>query len=148
MLSVLHPGQDPASDLFTALVMAAASAANGRDALAASLPSHQLLAVRGHEQPCAGESPEWVAEMVAGLSHLVAGRLTQVAFTAPDTGHRRPGRVRPRGPNCRGYLRAAHQQAMTGRARQPCSHRRLAPGRLPGRGTRQRAEPELEMEAG
>src|ERR1035438_4788046 len=34
MLSVLHPVQDPASDLFTPLVMAAASAANGRNAVA------------------------------------------------------------------------------------------------------------------
>jgi hypothetical protein len=37
MLAVIHPVQDPASDLFTALVMAAASAANGRNALARDL---------------------------------------------------------------------------------------------------------------
>jgi hypothetical protein len=58
-LSVLHPAQDPASDLFTALVMAAASAANGRNALARapSLPRHPLPAshppapAHQHEKP-------------------------------------------------------------------------------------------------
>jgi hypothetical protein len=34
MLSVIDPVQDPASGLFAALVMAAASAANGRNVLA------------------------------------------------------------------------------------------------------------------
>jgi hypothetical protein len=87
MLSVLHPAQDPASDLFTALVMAAASAANGRNALALapSLPRHSLPVVPAHERPCPGGSPGHVAEMVAGLSHLVAGRLSQAAPLAPDT---------------------------------------------------------------
>jgi len=87
MLSVLHPAQDPASDLFTALVMAAAAAANGRNALALapSLPSHPLPAVPAHQRPCPGGSPEHVADMVTGLSHLVAGRLSQAAACAPDT---------------------------------------------------------------
>jgi hypothetical protein len=49
MLSVIHSAQDPASGLFAALVVAAvsaASAADGRDALALapSLPRHPLLA--------------------------------------------------------------------------------------------------------
>jgi hypothetical protein len=88
MLSVIHPVQDPASDLFTVLVIAAASAANGRNALALapSLPGHPLHTVPAHEQPRPGERPEHVAEVVAGLSHLVAGRLTQAAARAPDTG--------------------------------------------------------------
>ena len=53
MLSVLHPAQDPASDLFTALVMAAASAANGRNALALapSLPRRPLLAMPAEQGP-------------------------------------------------------------------------------------------------
>jgi len=39
MLSVIHPVQDPASGLFAAFVMAAASAADGRNALAARAPT-------------------------------------------------------------------------------------------------------------
>ncbi len=86
MVSVIHPVQDPSSDLFAAFVMAAASAADGRNALALapSLPRHPLLAVPAERQPWSGEPPE----RVAGLSHLVAERLTQAAASAPDTGDR------------------------------------------------------------
>ena len=88
MLSVIHPVQDPASGLFAAFVMAAASAADGRNALALapSLPGHPLLAVPAEQQSWSGEPPERVAEVVAGLSHLVAERLTEAAASAPDTG--------------------------------------------------------------
>jgi hypothetical protein len=88
MLSVIYPVQDPASGLFAAFVMAAASAANGRNALALapSLPGHPLLAVPAEQQPWSGEPPERVAEVVAGLSHLVAERLTQAAASAPNAG--------------------------------------------------------------
>jgi hypothetical protein len=87
MLSVIHPVQDPASDQFAAFVMAAASAANGRNALALapSLPGHPLLAVPAERQPWSGEPPERVAEVVAGLSHLAAERLADAAASAPDT---------------------------------------------------------------
>ncbi len=88
MVSVIHPVQDPSSGLFAALVMAAASAADGRNALALapSLPRHPLLAVPAEQRPWSGEPPERVAEVVAGLSRLVAERLTQAAVSAPDTG--------------------------------------------------------------
>ena len=88
MVSVIHPVQDPASGLFAALVMAAASAADGRNALALapSLPGHPLLATPAEQQSWSGEPPERVAETVAGLSRLVAERLTQAAASAPDTG--------------------------------------------------------------
>ncbi len=90
MVSVIHPAQDPSSGLFAAFVMAAASAADGRNALALapSLPRHPLLAVPEEQQPWSGEPPEHVAEVVAGLSRLVAERLTQAAASAPDTGDR------------------------------------------------------------
>jgi hypothetical protein len=90
MVSVIHPAEDPASGLFTALVMAAASAANGRNALALapSFPGHPLLAVPAVQEPGPGEPPERVAEAVAGLSHLVAERLEQAAASAPDSGDR------------------------------------------------------------
>jgi hypothetical protein len=88
MLSVIYPVQDPASGLFTAFVMAAASAANGRNALALapSLPGRPLLATPAEQQLWSGEPPEYVAEVVATLSTLIAERLTQAAASAPDTG--------------------------------------------------------------
>ena len=90
MLSAIHRVQDPASGLFAALVMAAASAANGRNAvaLAPSLPGRPLLAVPAAQRPRPGERPERLAEVVAGLSHLVAGRLAQAAARAADIGDR------------------------------------------------------------
>ena len=90
MLSAIDPVQDPASGLFAAFVMAAASAANGRNAvaLAPSLPGHPLLAVPAAQVPQPGERPELLGEVVAGLSHLVAGRLAQAAACAPDPGDR------------------------------------------------------------
>lgn len=88
MLSVIYPVQDPASGLLAAFVMAAASAANGRNALALapSLPGRPLLAAPAEQQPWSGEPPERVAEVVATLSTLIAERLMQVAASAPDTG--------------------------------------------------------------
>jgi len=90
MLSVIYPAQDPASGWFAAYVMAAASAANGRNALALapSLPRRPLLAVPAEQGSGPGERPERVAEAVAGLSDLVAGRLAWAASGAPDTGDR------------------------------------------------------------
>ena len=79
MLSVIHLVQDPASGLFAAFVMAAASAANGRTALALapSLPGHPLTAVPSEQRPSPGEPPQQVAEVVAGLIQLVAGHLAR-----------------------------------------------------------------------
>jgi hypothetical protein len=90
MLSVIYPVQDPASGLFAAFVMAAASAADGRNALslAPSLPGPPLLSVPAEQQSWSGESPERVAEAVAGLSSLVAERLAQAVASAPDVGDR------------------------------------------------------------
>ena len=90
MLSAIDRVQDPASGLFAALVMAAASAANGRSAvaLAPSLPGRPLPAVPAAQRPRPGERPEHLAEAVAGLSHLVAGRLAQAAACASDPGDR------------------------------------------------------------
>ena len=86
MLSVIHRVQDPASGWFAAYVMAAASAANGRNAvaLAPSLPHRPLPAVHARQRPWPVEQPERVAEVMAGLSHMVAGRLARAAADAPD----------------------------------------------------------------
>src|SRR5215468_6064950 len=74
MLSVIYPVQDPANGLFATFVMAAASAANGRNALALapSLPGHPLAAAPAEPQLWSGEPPERVAEIVATLSTLIA----------------------------------------------------------------------------
>jgi len=69
--------------MFGALVMAAASAADGRDALlfAPSLPPHPLRradAEEGHD------AAERVADVLAGLSELLAARLDDAASIAPD----------------------------------------------------------------
>ena len=92
MVSVIHPVQDPASGLFAALVMAATSAADGRNALALapSLPRHPLLAAPAEQQSWSGEPSERVAEVVAGLAWLacqIAPACTDVALAArsPDT---------------------------------------------------------------
>jgi hypothetical protein len=90
MVSVIHLVQDPASGLFAAFMMAAASAANGRNALALapSLPGHPLIAVPADQRPASGAPPGRVAEVVAGLSDLVAERLAQAAACAPEAGDR------------------------------------------------------------
>jgi hypothetical protein len=90
MVSVIHRVQDPASGLFAAFVMAAASAANGRNALALapSLPGHPLATVPAGQQSWSGEPPERVAEVVAELSHLAADRLAQASASASDSGDR------------------------------------------------------------
>jgi hypothetical protein len=90
MLSAIDRVQDPGSRLFAGFVMAAASAANGRNAvaLAPSLPGRPLLAVPAGQRSRPGERPEHLAEVVAGLSRLVAGRLAQAAACAADPGDR------------------------------------------------------------
>jgi hypothetical protein len=86
MLSIIQPLQDPASGWFTAFVMAAASAADGRDALlfAASLPGNPLPAASAGQSAPAAQSTEDVATAVAGLSLLAAGRLARAAASARD----------------------------------------------------------------
>jgi hypothetical protein len=82
MRVVVRAREDPASGLFAAFVMAAALAADGRDAIAFA-PS---MPPRGPGVPGAGGvlagTAEEVARGVAGLSGLVAVRLGQVAGQA------------------------------------------------------------------
>jgi len=83
--------EDPATGLFAPFVMAAAAAADGRDAVAfaPSLPSGQ-----SHGAPAAGEGPgqgqsaEGVAGAAAGLSQVLAGSLIRAAGSASDPGDR------------------------------------------------------------
>lgn len=91
MLLAIRVHEDPASGLFGALVMSAASAADGRDAVAfaPSLPPHPgTQASAGGDGEPAGESAEAVAECAAALSRLLAVRLAQAGASAPDPGDR------------------------------------------------------------
>ncbi len=85
MLSVLRAHEDPGDPLFSALVMAAASAADGRDAIlfTPSLPPHRLQTADLEESFGAAVV---VADVLAGLSELLAARLEDAARIASDPG--------------------------------------------------------------
>ena len=91
MLQAIRVHEDPASGLFAAFVMAAASAADGRDAIlfAPSLPPGQdeRRPTAGHEEPAGGNSAS-TADAAAGLSRVLAARLTEAWETASDPGDR------------------------------------------------------------
>jgi 2-oxo-4-hydroxy-4-carboxy--5-ureidoimidazoline (OHCU) decarboxylase len=89
MLQVIRAHEDPASELFAALLMAAASAADGRDAVAfaPSFPPYGgSVAPAVHDGLQAGESAETIAHAVAAVSRLLVARLTQAweSSTHPD----------------------------------------------------------------
>ena len=87
LLPVLHALQEPDSKLFTGAVMAAAYAANGRDALAFA-PS---LTARGHHTArcdrdvSTGDHP---VPDLTGLCDVLAARLAEAATTAAKDGDR------------------------------------------------------------
>jgi len=85
MLPVLRAHEDPDDPMFGAVVMAAASAADGRDAVlfAPSLPPHRLRRADAGERHDAVEA---VVGVLASLSELLAGRLDEAASIAPDPG--------------------------------------------------------------
>lgn len=83
MLSVLRAHEDPGDPIFGAVVLAAASAADGRDAVlsAPSLPPRPLHAAGAEEGHDAATS---VAGVLVGLSELLAARLVDAERVAPD----------------------------------------------------------------
>jgi hypothetical protein len=91
MLQAIRAHEDPASGLFAAFMMAAASAADGRDAVgfAPSLPPYH-----GRDTPAAedgaqaGESPERAADAVVSLSRLLSARLAEAWTSSSDPGDR------------------------------------------------------------
>jgi len=87
MLAVIHGQEDGAGDGFAAFVMAAASAANGRDAVAAA-PSLSPAAPGGETPADGGLWPGLAASeaaaVLAGLSGLLVSRLTDAAARAAD----------------------------------------------------------------
>ena len=90
MLSVIRIHEDPEDGMFIPLVMAAASAADGRDAIAfaPSLPPRRLHPAIAGEQPHEPGSPRAIASKLAALSELLARRLTEAARSAPISADR------------------------------------------------------------
>jgi hypothetical protein len=91
MLLAIRAHENPASGLFAAFVMTAASAADGRDAVAfaPSLPPRPGTQAPGDgDGEPAEENAKAVAESVAALSRLLAVRLAQAGSSAPDPGDR------------------------------------------------------------
>jgi hypothetical protein len=91
VLQAIRAHEDPASGLFAAFMMAAASAADGRDAIlfAPSLPPGRgsSTPAAGDQGP-AGESAASIAGAAAGLSRVLAARLTEAWGKAGDPGDR------------------------------------------------------------
>jgi hypothetical protein len=89
MLSAIEAQQDPGSVAFTAFVMSGASAANGRDAIAAapSLPAatHRVVTTGGTS---ATVTAAQAAAALTGLSRVLVSRLNVAADLAADVGDR------------------------------------------------------------
>jgi hypothetical protein len=88
MLSAIRALEDPATALFIPLVMAAASAAEGRNALsfAPAFPLRPLPAAPTRDEPADAASVQVTAVSLAALSELLAVRLTDAARAAPGHG--------------------------------------------------------------
>jgi hypothetical protein len=86
MLVAVRAHENPASGMFAAFVMAAASAADGRDAVAfaPSFPPSPGTQPPGDDGEPAEENGEAIAQAVAALSRLLAVRLAQAEASAPD----------------------------------------------------------------
>jgi hypothetical protein len=86
ILSIIRAHEDPADGLFIPLVMAAASAAAGRNAIifAPSLPPDSLHPAAKAEEPGDADATAVMVEL-ATLSDLLATRLTKAAHSAPDS---------------------------------------------------------------
>jgi hypothetical protein len=97
MLQILRAHENPASGLFPAVMVAAACAADGRDAImfAPSLPPWQGNGAvledgeqAGESAQTAGGSAESAVDAVAGLARLLAARLAEAGESAADPGDR------------------------------------------------------------
>jgi hypothetical protein len=90
MLTEIRLAQDPASPLFAALTMAAAAAADGRDALlfAPSLPPSPASAA-GPGPAAPGDAGEQVTAEIAALCRTLASRLGRATASAVAPGDRR-----------------------------------------------------------
>jgi hypothetical protein len=84
MLSAIRALEDPATALFIPLVMAAAFAAAGRNALAfaPAFPSRPLPAAPTRDEPADAASVQVITASLAALSELLAARLTDAPCDA------------------------------------------------------------------
>jgi hypothetical protein len=89
VLTVIRQHDDPGGGLFIPMVMAAASAADGRDAIcrAPSLPPRSLHAGTWKGTGRA-QAPRAAAAWVAGLCEVLADRLAGAASSAAGAGDR------------------------------------------------------------
>jgi hypothetical protein len=89
MLPAIEAQQDPGSAAFTAFVMSAASAANGRDAIAAA-PSLPAVTPHVATTPCtpATVTAAQAAPDLTGLSRVLVSRLNAAADLSADVGDR------------------------------------------------------------
>jgi hypothetical protein len=88
MLPAIEARQDPDSAAFTAFVMSGASAANGRDAIAAA-PSLPAVAHRvTTANTPAAVTAQQVAAALARLSRVLVSRLNAAAGLSADAGDR------------------------------------------------------------
>jgi hypothetical protein len=87
-LTALRAREDPTSVWFGRFVMAAASAADGRDALifAPSMPGHRTHATTGSREDSSAGTAYTIAGDIASLCGLAAVRLAQAASQAADPG--------------------------------------------------------------
>lgn len=85
-LKALRAHEDPASVWFGRFVMAAAFAADGRDAVifAPSIPDQRAHDMRGTEEESSAGTAETIAGDVASLCGLAAVRLAQAAELGAD----------------------------------------------------------------
>ena len=90
LLAVIREYEDPANGLFAAFMFAAASAANGRDAIlfAPSLPPSRTADRPGPEGVEPEGTVEAAANAAADLGHLLAVRLLEAGQAASDPGDR------------------------------------------------------------
>ena len=90
MLAVIRALEDPDEGLCVPMAMAAASAADGRNALAfaPSLPPHRLHPPAAGEQPAGPGPAREITRQLAALGGLLATRLTEAADTAQDPADR------------------------------------------------------------
>ncbi|MGO9082593.1 MAG: hypothetical protein ACLQDY_26800 [Streptosporangiaceae bacterium] len=90
MLAGLRAGEDAADGWFAAFVLAAAEAADGRDALlfAPSLPPARSTGWPGADQTLTGPESGAIAAAAAGLSRVLAVRLRAAGRSAASPGDR------------------------------------------------------------
>ena len=119
LLTVIREHEDPANGLFAAFMFAAASAANGRDAIlfAPSLPPSRNADRPAPEEAEPEGAAEDAADAAADLGHLLAGRLLEAGQAAADPGDRLHAWPLPNAPRRSASCFAGARRERPGRVR-------------------------------